>query len=70
MPEPVFSDWKGAHGATQRALKARKGPATDDDRPPPSTFPGRRATVLDGQLSLESSGARLPAGAGLHKTLI
>lgn len=51
-PDREHSDWKGAHGATQRALKARKGQATEADRPPPSTFPGRKATVIDGQLSL------------------
>jgi hypothetical protein len=45
MPELVFSDWQKAHGATQRALKARKGPATEADRPPPSTFSGRKATT-------------------------
>ena len=42
--------------AARRALRLRKGPATDGDRPPPSTFPGRKATVLEGQLCLGDGG--------------
>jgi hypothetical protein len=48
--------------AARRALKARKGSATDDDRPPPSAFPGRKATVLEGQLSLKQSETRPEPG--------
>jgi hypothetical protein len=51
-PDREHSDWKAVHGATQRALKARKGPASDADSPPPSTFPGRKAAPIRGQLEL------------------
>jgi hypothetical protein len=41
--------------AARRALRARKGPVTDGDRPPPSTFPGK-TTTLPGQLALYKKG--------------
>jgi hypothetical protein len=55
-PERKHSDWAAAHGATQRALKADKRPPTDADQPPPSTFPGRKAEVISGQLALSPAG--------------
>ena len=36
-----------------RSLGRRKGKPTESDRPPPSTFPGRRIRVLPGQLGLD-----------------
>ena len=39
--------------AARRALRLRKGTATDADRLPPSTLPGRKAAVLEGQLRLD-----------------
>jgi hypothetical protein len=36
-----------------RFLKAPKRKPTDADRPPPSSLPGRRARLVDGQLGLE-----------------
>ena len=53
-PRREYSDSSAAHSATQRALKARKGPATEGDRPPPSNLQGRKAAALDGQLSLDA----------------
>jgi hypothetical protein len=37
----------------RRLLKARTGPPREEDRPPPSTFPGRAPVVLPGQLDLD-----------------
>jgi hypothetical protein len=31
----------------------RRGAPPDDDRPPPSTFPGRKPKLLPGQLDLD-----------------
>jgi hypothetical protein len=39
--------------AVQAAKRGRSGPATDDDRPPLSSFKGRRVRVLAGQLDLD-----------------
>jgi hypothetical protein len=36
-----------------QALRLPKRKPTDADRPPPSTFPGRKAKVLPGQLDFE-----------------
>jgi hypothetical protein len=38
--------------AALRALKARHGPASEADRPRPSTFPGHHRAPLEGQLSI------------------
>jgi hypothetical protein len=35
-----------------RALKLRKGPPSDDDRPPPGVFPGKKVKLIPGQLDL------------------
>ncbi len=53
-PDPGLMP-RGLREAT-RALGLRKGMPTDDDRPPLSTFPGRRVKPLDGQLALELLG--------------
>jgi hypothetical protein len=36
----------------RRALNLRKGAPTDDDRPPPSVFPGKKNRPIPGQLDL------------------
>jgi hypothetical protein len=35
-----------------RALKQRPGKPTEDERPPPSVFPGRKHEPLPGQLDI------------------
>jgi hypothetical protein len=49
---------EGSPGAREakRALSLEKRRPTDNDRPPPSVFPGRKPRVLPGQLELESIG--------------
>lgn len=46
------SSGKGVSAAL-RALQGGQGKPTDDDRPSPSTFPGRQPTLLPGQLDLD-----------------
>ncbi len=49
------SDARSQHpalAATLRALRLDRRKPTEADRPPASTFPGRKATVLPGQLEL------------------
>jgi hypothetical protein len=38
--------------AALRALEQRRGEPADEDRPPPSTFPGPKVNPLPGQLDL------------------
>ncbi len=46
------SESRGVAAAQRFFLKARKGKPTENDRPPPSTLPGRSARVLPGQLDI------------------
>jgi hypothetical protein len=55
-PDREYSDWKPRMAQRSARSRPAKGPATEADRPPPSTFPGRPATVLAGQLSLRDGG--------------
>ena len=48
--------------ATLKLLEGRPGPPTEDDRPPISTFPGRPAKALPGQLELFELGAEQDKG--------
>lgn len=38
-----------------RRQKARRGPATEADAPPPSTFPGPKPVIHEGQLQIEDA---------------
>jgi hypothetical protein len=53
----AFSNGKTPRGLREalRFLTASRRTPTDDDRPPPSPFPGRRPHHVDGQLSLEET---------------
>jgi hypothetical protein len=46
----------GGHLDALRALKLEKRRPTDADRPRPSTFPGRNAERIPGQLRIGQSG--------------
>ncbi len=41
--------------AALRALRGRKGPATEGDRPPVSPAPGRKVKPIKGQLDLDGN---------------
>jgi hypothetical protein len=38
-----------------RALKARRGPPTEEDRPPPGVWPGKKVDLIAGQLDLDGN---------------
>lgn len=50
---PVEGVVHPANAAAVLSLSARTGPPTEDDCPPVSTFPGRKAVALPGQLNLD-----------------
>ena len=54
----MAASWKQPNAAPPglrealRALKLPKRAPTDDDRPPVKPFPGRKPTLIDGQIDL------------------
>ena len=50
---PVEGVCHPANAAAVRALSARTGPPTEDDALPVSTFPGRKARELPGQMKID-----------------
>jgi hypothetical protein len=54
MARRIASKRSALHEA-ELALKKRKGPATEADRPPLSVAPGPKVRILEGQLDLDGN---------------
>jgi hypothetical protein len=48
-----MAKWSSGIAEAKRALRLRKGPPADGDRPPPTPFPGRKVKLIPGQLDLD-----------------